>query len=183
MMRYVRFDRDQPFLLPPDLKDWLPEDELAHVIAAAVDRVRLGAFRTNPQAGGRPPSHPRLIPALLVWCYADGVFSSRRFERAADQDIGARFTAAHTHPGHDTIARFRRTNKAGFEAAFLEVRLLARERGVLRLARCRLPAPGSTPTPRRSARCAEPVLGPAAGRTRGTGHRRGARSWPLTSPH
>ena len=53
MTRYVRFDRDQPFLLP-DLKGWLPEDELAHVIAAAVDRVRLGTFRTNPQAGGRP---------------------------------------------------------------------------------------------------------------------------------
>jgi transposase len=98
MMRYVRFDRDQPFLLPPDLKDWLPEDELAHVIAAAVDRVRLGAFRTNPQAGGRPQSHPRLMPALLVWCYADGVFSSRRLERAADRDIGAQFIAANTHP-------------------------------------------------------------------------------------
>jgi hypothetical protein len=54
MTRYVRFDRDRPFPLPPDLKDWLPEDELAHVIAAAVDRVRLGAFRTNPQAGGKP---------------------------------------------------------------------------------------------------------------------------------
>ena len=73
------------------------------------------------------------MPALLVWCYAGGVFSSRRFERTADRDIGARFIAAHTHPSHDTIARFRRTNKAGFEAAFLEVRLLARERGVLRL--------------------------------------------------
>jgi len=82
MTRYVPFDRDQPFLLPPDLKDWLPEDDLAHFIVAAVDRARLGAFRTNRQAGGEPQYHPRLLLALLIYCYANGVFSSRRIERA-----------------------------------------------------------------------------------------------------
>lgn len=133
MTTYVPFDRDQPFLLPPDLKDWLPEDDIAHFIVAAVDRVRLGAFRTNPQAGGKPQYHPRLMLALLVYSYANGVFSSRRIERATHRDIGARFIAANTHPDHDTIATFRRANKAAFEAAFLEVLLLAREMGVLRL--------------------------------------------------
>jgi transposase len=133
MTSYVPFDRDQPFLLPPDLKDWLPEDDLAHFIAAAVERVRLGAFRTNPQAGGKPQYHPRLMLALLIYCYANGVFSSRRIERATYRDIGVRFIAANTHPDHDTIAVFRRTNKAAFEAAFLEVLLLARETGLLTL--------------------------------------------------
>jgi hypothetical protein len=71
--------------------------------------------------------------ALLVYGYANGVFSSRRVERATYRDIGARFIAANTHPDHDTIATFRRTNKAAFEAAFLEVLLLARESGILRL--------------------------------------------------
>jgi len=127
------FDRDQPFLLPPDLKDWLPEDDIAHFIVAAVDRVRLGAFRTNPQAGGKPQYHPRLMLALLVYSYADGVFSSRRIERATWRDIAARFIAANTHPDHDTIATFRRRNKAAFEAAFLEVLLVARASGLLRL--------------------------------------------------
>ncbi len=127
------FDRDQPFLLPPDLKDWLPEDDIAHFIVAAVDRVRLGAFRTNPQAGGKPQYHPRLMLALLTYSYANGVFSSRRIERATYRDIGARFIAANTHPDHDTIATFRRTNQAAFEAAFLEVLLLARETGLLKL--------------------------------------------------
>jgi hypothetical protein len=51
MTTYVPFDRDQPFLLPPDLKEWLPEDDIAHFIVAAVDRVRLNEFRRNPQAG------------------------------------------------------------------------------------------------------------------------------------
>ena len=133
MTTYAPFDRDQPFLLPPDLKDWLPEDDLAHFIVAAAERVRLGAFRTNRQAGGKPQYHPRLMLALLVYCYANGVFSSRRIERATYRDIGARFIAANTHPDHDTIATFRRTNKAAFEAAFLEVLLLARESGLLKL--------------------------------------------------
>jgi transposase len=133
MTTYVLFDRDQPFLLPPDLKDWLPEDDLAHFIVAAVDRVRLGEFRTNPQAGGKPQYHPRLMLALLIYCYANGVFSSRRIERATHRDLGARFIAANTHPDHDTVAAFRRVNKAAFEAAFLQVLLLARESGLLRL--------------------------------------------------
>jgi transposase len=133
MTTYVPFDRDQAFLLPPDLKDWLPEDDLAHFIVAAVDRVRIGAFWVNSQAGGKPQYHPRLMLALLVYSYANGIFSSRRIERATWRDIGTRFIAANTHPDHDTIASFRRTNRAAFEAAFLEVLLLARESGLLRL--------------------------------------------------
>lgn len=71
--------------------------------------------------------------ALLVYSYANGVFSSRRIERATYRDVGTRFIAANTHPDHDTIASFRRTNKQAFEAAFLQVLLLAREIGLLRL--------------------------------------------------
>jgi transposase len=133
MTTYMPFDREQAFLLPPDLKDWLPEDDIAHFIVAAVERVRLGSFRTNPQAGGKPQYHPRLMLGLLIYCYANGVSSSRRIERASYRDIGVRFIAANTHPDHDTIATFRRTNKQAFEAAFLEVLLLARETGLLKL--------------------------------------------------
>jgi transposase len=133
MSTYVPFDRDQPFLLPPDLKDWLPADDIAHFIVAAVERVRLGEFRTNPQAGGKPQYHPRLMLALLTYSYANGIFSSRRIERATWRDVGTRFIAANTHPDHDTIAAFRRVNRAAFEAAFLQVLLLAREMGLLRL--------------------------------------------------
>jgi transposase len=133
MTTYVPFDRDQPFLLPPDLKDWLPADDIAHFIVAAVERVRLGAFRTNPQPGGKAQYHPRLMLALLIYSYAHGIFSSRRIERATHRDIGVRFIAANTHPDHDTIAAFRRGNKAAFEAAFLEVLLLARGTGLLKL--------------------------------------------------
>ncbi len=133
MTIYMPFDREQPFLLPPDVKDWLPADDIAHFIVAAVERVRLGAFHTNARPSGKPQYHPRLMLALLVYSYANGVFSSRRIERATYRDVGTRFIAANTHPDHDTIANFRRTNKQAFEAAFLQVLLLARETGLLRL--------------------------------------------------
>ncbi len=71
--------------------------------------------------------------ALLIHCYANGIFSSRRIERATYRDVAVRFVAANLHPDHDTVATFRRTNKAAIEAAFLQVLLLAREAGLLRL--------------------------------------------------
>jgi hypothetical protein len=70
---------------------------------------------------------------LLIYSYANGIFSSRRIERATYRDIGVRFVAANLHPDHDTIAAFRRSNKAAFEAAFVQVLLLARESGLLRV--------------------------------------------------
>ena len=133
MSSFIPFSRDQAFLLPPDLKAWVPDDDLAHFIVAAVERVPVGAFRTGPQPGGKAQYHPQLMLALLVYCYAHGIFSSRRIERATYRDIAVRFVAANLHPDHDTIAVFRRTNKAAFEAAFLQILLLARETGLLRL--------------------------------------------------
>lgn len=133
MASYVPFNRDQAFLLPPDLKAWLPDDDLAHFVVAAVERVPLGAFEVAARPGGKPQYHPRLMLALLVYSYANGIFSSRRIERATYRDLAVRFVAANLHPDHDTIATFCRANKAAFEAAFLQVLLLAREAGLLRL--------------------------------------------------
>ncbi|MBI0539738.1 DDE transposase [Roseomonas sp. KE2513] len=125
MTQFIPFSRDQAFLLPPDAKDWLPADDVAHFVVAAVDRVPLGAFAVRPIPGGRAQYHPRLMLAILIYSYANGIFSSRRIERATHRDIGVRYVAANLHPDHDTIA--------AFEAAFLQVLLLARETGLLRL--------------------------------------------------
>jgi transposase len=133
MANFVPFNRDQSFLLPPDLKEWLPADDVAHFIVAAVDRVPLALFQVPERSGGKPQYHPRLMLALLIYCYAHGIFSSRRIERATYRDLGVRFVAANLHPDHDTIAVFRRSNKAAFEAAFLQVLLMARESGLLQL--------------------------------------------------
>jgi transposase len=133
MANFVPFDRDQAFLLPPDLKDWLPGDDLAHFIIAAVERVPMSAFKVNERNSGSAQYHPRMMLALLIYAYANGIFSSRRIERASYRDIGVRFVAANTHPDHDTIATFRRSNTKAIEAAFLQVLLLAKEAGLLRL--------------------------------------------------
>jgi hypothetical protein len=82
MAMFVPFNRDQPFLLPPELKDWLPADALAHVVVAAVDRMGLDAFEVRARPGGKAQYHPRRRLALLVYCHANGLFSSRPIERA-----------------------------------------------------------------------------------------------------
>jgi hypothetical protein len=74
MANFIAFNRDQAFLLPPDMKAWLPEDDLAHFVVAAVERVPVGAFEVPARAGGKPQYHPRLMLALLVYSYAN-VFS------------------------------------------------------------------------------------------------------------
>jgi len=127
MSKFVECERDQAFLLPPDLRDWIPEDDLVHFVIEAVERVELGAFKVNHFGTGSAQYHPRMMLALLIYCYANGIFSSRRIERATHRDIGVRLVAANTHPDHDTIATFRRENLAAFAESFLQVLLLARE--------------------------------------------------------
>ena len=127
MSKFVDCGRDQAFLLPPDLRDWIPEDDLAHFVIEAVERVDLGAFKVNRRGTGSAQYHPRMMLALLIYCYANGIFSSRRIERATRRDIGVRFVAANNHPDHDTIATFRRDNMAAVSESFLQVLLLAKE--------------------------------------------------------
>jgi len=127
MSNFVDFDRDQAFLLPPDLRDWIPEDDLAHFVIEAVERVGMSAFKVNHRGTGSAQYHPRMMLALLIYCYANGIFSSRRIERATHRDIGVRFVAANHHPDHDTIATFRRENFAAVGESFLQVLLLAKE--------------------------------------------------------
>ena len=133
MSNFVECDREQAFLLPPDLRDWLPADDLGHFVIEAVERVDLGAFKVNHRGTGSAQYHPRMMLALLIYCYANGIFSSRRIERATHRDIGVRFVAANRHPDHDTIARFRRENFAAVSESFLQVLLLAKELKLLRV--------------------------------------------------
>jgi transposase len=127
MSKFVDCEREQPFLLPPDLRDWIPEDDLAHFVIEAVERVAIGAFKVNDRGTGSAQYHPRMMLALLIYCYANGIFSSRRIERATHRDIGVRYVAANRHPDHDTIATFRRENFAAVAESFLQVLLLAKE--------------------------------------------------------
>ena len=133
MIRFAPHDRSQPFLLPPDLKDWVPEDDLVHFVVAAVERVDMSAFKVNARGSGSEQYHPRVMLALVIYCYANGIFSSRRIERATHRDVGVRFVAANTHPDHDTVCAFRRENGAAIEDCFVKVLELARELKLLKV--------------------------------------------------
>ena len=133
MKNFRDYDRSQRLLLPPDLRDWVRDDDLAHFICDAVERVDITAFHISRTGSGKAQYHPRMMLALLIYCYARGIFSSRKIEAATHCNVSVRYVAANSHPDHDTIAKFRRDNAAAFSHAFEHVLLLASETGLLQL--------------------------------------------------
>jgi transposase len=101
-------DSDQVFLLPPDPREWLPVGHLAWAMRVAAQEIDMapfmGWYRADGQ--GRPGYHPRLMVALIMYCYCKGVRSSRAIEMATFDDVGARVIAQNLHPDHSTIHRF-----------------------------------------------------------------------------
>lgn len=132
-LRFKTIDRDTPLLLPPDLRDWVSEDDLVHFVIAAVDRLPLSRFAVNQKGCGDEQFPPHMMLALLIYCYANGIFSSRRIERATYRDVAVRYLCADTHPDHDTICAFRRKNLEAVAASFVDVLELAREMKLLKL--------------------------------------------------
>ncbi|HZD68371.1 MAG TPA: transposase [Actinomycetes bacterium] len=116
---FLRGDRDQPFLLPPDLRDWLPAGHLAWFVLDVVDQLDLEPFyRAHRDDGhGHPAYDPKLLLGVLLYGYCLGVRSSRQIERRCHEDIAFRVLAANQTPDHVTIARFRARHEqtlAGF---------------------------------------------------------------------
>lgn len=130
--RFKTIDRDTPLLLPPDLRDWVDEDDLVHFIIAAVDRLPLSTFAVNHKGCGDEQFPPHMMLALLIYCYANGIFGSRRIERATYRDVAVRYLCA-DNPDHDTICTFRRKNLEAVAASFVDVLELAREMKLLKL--------------------------------------------------
>lgn len=126
-------DRGQQLLLPYDLREWIPEDDFVHFVIGAVEQLPVESFEVNERGTGSAQYHPHLMLSLLIYCYANGLFGSRRIERATHRDIAVRYICANTHPDHDTICKFRRENYEAFSEAFLHVLQLAREMGLLRV--------------------------------------------------
>lgn len=131
--RFKNTDRNTPLLLPPDLRDWIAEDDLVHFVIQAVERLPLATFAVNHKGCGDEQYPPHTMLALLIYCYANGLFSSRRIERATYRDVAVRYLTADTHPDHDTICAFRRNNLQAIAVSFVDVLELARELKLLSL--------------------------------------------------
>src|SRR6056297_2578726 len=92
--RFVNVDRRTPMLLPPDLREWIEEDDPVHFIIEAVERLPLTSFRVNHRGTGEKQFPPHMMMALLVYCYVQGIFSSRKIERATWRDVAVRYLTA-----------------------------------------------------------------------------------------
>lgn len=119
-------------LLPPDIRDWIPQNHIAHFILEAVEVIPESAGHINWRGSGSEQYPPQMMLALLIYAYVTGRFSSREIERATYSDVAMRFLSGDTHPDHDTICAFRRQNEALFKRAFVGVLETAREMGHLK---------------------------------------------------
>lgn len=133
MTNFRPIDRQTGFLLPPSVDEWLPPRHLARFVVEVIDGLDLTAMSKSYRGSGSASYHPALLLGILVYGYATGVFSSRKLERATYDSVAFRFIAANDHPDHDTIATFRRRFLKDIETLFVQVLLLAREMGVLKL--------------------------------------------------
>ncbi len=133
LSNFRTIDRDTGFLLPPSVDEWLPEKHLARFVVEVIDGLDLSAMSKSYRESGSASYHPALLLGIVVYGYATGVFSSRKLERATYDSVAFRFIAANEHPDHDTIAAFRRRFLKQIEALFVQVLLLAREMGMLKM--------------------------------------------------
>jgi len=131
---------EQSLLLPPNLRDWLPDDHLAYFVSELVDELDLAAIESYYEAEtrGQPPYHPRLMVKLLVYGYCVGVRSSRKIAQRLDEDIAFGVLAAGNRPDFRTISDFRKIHLKALEALFEQVLRLALEAGALRIGRVAL---------------------------------------------
>ena len=141
--RFVNIDRDTPLLLPPDLRQWIPADHLAHYVLDAVESLSLTTLHVNERGTGDAQFPPRMLLGLLIYCYATGTFGSRAIERATHTDVAVRFLSGDTHPDHTTLCEFRRQNGPLLAQSFVQVLALARELKLLKFGQLTLAADGT----------------------------------------
>src|SRR5215213_10984514 len=127
---FIVCDREQELLLPPSLREWLPEGHLAWCVLDAVAEMDLAAFVASYRDDGwGPAAHdPAMMVALFVYAYAIGVRSSRAIERRCHDDVAVRVITANHAPDHATIARFRVRHDAAIAGLFGEVLALCAQR-------------------------------------------------------
>jgi transposase len=130
---FLTCDRDQPLLLPPDLRDWLDEDHLAWFVIEAVEELDLEPFYISYRADGhgRAAHDPKMMVTLLTYAYAVGECSSRRIERRCREDVAFRVICANQVPDHATIARFRVRHQGAIGDLFGQVLGLCAEAGLV----------------------------------------------------
>jgi transposase len=132
---YLPYEPDQDFLLPPSMREWLPEGHLAFFINDTVAALDLKAFHARYDKGGprNQPFHPAMMVKVLLYGYATGVFSSRKIAAKLHEDVAFRLLAAGNSPAHRTIRDFRAFHLKELGDLFVQVVKLAKEMGLVKL--------------------------------------------------
>lgn len=137
---YRPYYPDEELLLPPSLRDWLPERHLAYFVSDVVDNLDLSVMDAvyGNEKRGQPPYDPLMMTKVLVYGYCVGVFSSRRIERRLVEDIAFRVLAADNQPNFRTISDFRKIHLKTLEGLFEQVLKIALEAGAMKVGRVAL---------------------------------------------
>ena len=133
--QFKPYQPNQLLLLPPDMRQWLPEDDLSYFIMDVVNELDLSAIYQSYDSskGGQPPFAPKMMTSLLLYAYCVGIPSSRKIEKATYYQIPFRVIAADQHPDHDTIAEFRKRHLKALSGLFVQALLLCRQVGLVKL--------------------------------------------------
>lgn len=128
---------EQDLLLPPSLRDWLPEEHLAYFVSDLIDELDLSMIESyyEKEERGYPPYHPRMMTKILVYGYCVGVFSSRRLQKRLQEDIGFRVLAADNEPDFRTLSDFRKLHLRPLPGLLEQVLRMALELGAMKLGR------------------------------------------------
>ncbi len=130
---FLSYGCDQDFLLPPDARDWLPAGHLSWAVIDAVDELDLSAFlayyRSDGQ--GRPAYHPKMMTALVLYCYCKGIRSSRAMQMACFDDVGCRVITGNQAVDHATVARFARRHRDALTGLFVQVLAICAREGLV----------------------------------------------------
>jgi transposase len=133
---YRNWDPDQAYLLPPSPADWLPEDDLVYFVLDTMRDLNIKAIMRKYERGdgrGFPPYHPRMMVALLLYSYTQGVFSSRRIMKRCERDAAYRVIVHDDAPNFRTISDFRKLHLAELESLFVQVLRLCQKAGLVKL--------------------------------------------------
>jgi transposase len=130
---FIVGDREQAFLMPPDLREWVEPGHLAWFVIEAVRELDLAAFyaRYRRDGWGRAAYDPAVMVAVILYAYCSGVRSSRAIERRCVEDVAFRVVAANLRPDHATIARFRVDHEHALAGLFGQVLAICRRAGLV----------------------------------------------------
>jgi len=137
---YRSYLPEQDLLLPPSLREWLPDDHLVYFVSDVVDQLNLSAIESvyEEDDRGQPPYHPRMMTKILLYGYCVGVFSSRKIQKHLVEDVAFRVLAAGNQPDFRTISDFRKLHLKALEELFQQMLRLTLETGTMKLGRVAL---------------------------------------------